>query len=143
MDYKLLTAPCGKDCFNCPLYIGEENKENRQAFLSRNNLSPDKFMCKGCRPHDGNCVGLEILGIDGHCKLYSCVKEKKVEFCFECTEFPCPRLQPVADRAERVPHALKIFNLCMIQKHGLEKWAAEHSKNIFTGYYTRKLDSCM
>jgi hypothetical protein len=143
MDYLKLTAPCGKDCFNCPLYIGEENKENRENFLKRNNIPKDKFMCKGCRPNNGFCPGLEILGIDGHCKMYQCIQTKKVEFCFECDEFPCPGLQPVADRAERVPHALKIFNLCMIQKHGVEKWATEYSKQIFTSYYTRKLDSCM
>jgi hypothetical protein len=143
MDYKNLTAPCGKDCFNCPLYIGEVNRENREAFLKRNNIPADKFMCQGCRPNNGFCPGLEILGIDGHCKMYKCVKEKNVEFCFECGEFPCAKLQPLADRAERVPHALKIFNLCMIQKMGVEKWATEHSKQIFNDYYTRKLDSCM
>ncbi len=143
MDYRNLTAPCGKDCFNCPLYRGEENEENREAFLKRNNIPADKFMCKGCRENNGFCQGLEILGIDGHCKMYQCIQNKKVEFCFECDEFPCARLQPLADRAERVPHSLKIFNLCMIQKMGVDKWAAEHSKQIFTGYYTRKLDSCM
>lgn len=96
MYYKNLTAPCGKDCFNCPLYIGKENRENREVFLKRNS-----------------------------------------------SEFPCAKLQPLADRAERVPHALKIFNLRMIQKMGVEKWATEYSKQIFTDYYTRKLDSCM
>ncbi len=143
MDYRNLTAPCGKDCFNCPLYIGEENSENRKAFLQRNNIPDEKYRCKGCRDNDGFCPGLEILGIDGHCKMYQCIRSKRVEFCYECDEFPCPRLQPLADRAERVPHALKIFNLCMIQKMGVNEWAKEYSKQIFTGYYMRKLDSCM
>jgi hypothetical protein len=75
--------------------------------------------------------------------MFACIQEKKVEFCFECGEFPCERLQPVADRAERVPHALKIYNLCMIQKLGVEKWVTGHSKRLFDEYYTRKLDSCM
>jgi hypothetical protein len=43
MNYKNLTAPCGKDCFNCPLYIGEENRENREAFLKRNNIPAVNF----------------------------------------------------------------------------------------------------
>ena len=38
MDYQLLTAPCGKDCFNCPLCIAEENRENREAFFKSNNM---------------------------------------------------------------------------------------------------------
>lgn len=131
MDYKNLTASCGKDFFNCPLYIGEENRDNREKFLERNNLKPDQYMCKGCRNNDGFCPGLEILKIDGHCKLYACVKDKNVEFCFECNEFPCPKLQPVADRAERVPHALKIFNLYMIQKMGVEK----NSTHVCNGHF--------
>ena len=143
MDYKTLTAPCGKDCFNCPLYIGEENKANRDAFLERNKIPADKFQCKGCRDNKGYCPGLGILGIDPHCKTFDCVQSHKVEFCFECEDFPCERLQPLSDRAERVPHALKIYNLCMIKKHGVDKWAKDHSKKIFVSYFTRKLDSCM
>jgi len=143
MDYKNLTAPCGKDCFNCPLYIGEENKENRENFFRSRNIPSEKFQCKGCRANNGYCEGLTILGIHPECKTYECVQQKNVEFCYECDEFPCFRLQPLADRSDRVPHALKIFNLCMIQKMGVEKWAVEHSKRIFAEYYTRKLDSCM
>jgi len=143
MDYQLLTAPCGKDCFNCPLYIGEENRTNREAFLTLHHIPEDKFRCKGCRPNNGFCPGLEILGIDGHCKMFACIQNKQVNFCFECDEFPCERLQPVADRAERVPHALKIYNLCMIQKLGVEQWATQHSKRLFAEYYTRKLNSMM
>jgi hypothetical protein len=143
MDYKFLTAPCGKDCFNCPLYIGEENKENRRQFFESRNIPLDQFQCNGCRANNGFCHGLTILGIDPNCKTFKCVKEKKVEFCFECNEFPCFRLQPVADRSDRVPHALKIYNLCLIKRMGVEKWAEEHSKKIFSDYYTRKLNEFM
>lgn len=143
MDYRHLTAPCGKDCFNCPLYIGEENKENRARFLQRNNLSEDQYRCEGCRNNKGYCVGLTILGIDPNCRMYKCVEEHKVEFCSDCHEFPCFRLQPVADRAERVPHAMKIYNLCMIKKMGVEKWGAEHSRRLFNDYYTLKLNDLM
>ena len=24
MDYKQMTAPCGLDCFNCPMYLANE-----------------------------------------------------------------------------------------------------------------------
>jgi hypothetical protein len=75
--------------------------------------------------------------------MYACIQEKKVNFCFECDEFPCDRLQPVADRADRVPHALKIYNLCMIQKMGVEQWASQHSKRLFSEYYSKKLNSMM
>ena len=35
MDYKQMTAPCGLDCFNCPLYLAIENNELRTA-ISKN-----------------------------------------------------------------------------------------------------------
>jgi hypothetical protein len=143
MDYRNLTAPCGKDCFNCPMYIGEENKENRENFFRSRNIPLDKFQCKGCRESKGYCIGLTVLGIDPNCKTFKCVKEHNVEFCYECDEFPCFRLQPVADRSDRVPHALKVYNLCMIKRMGIDKWASEHSKKIFDDYYTRKLNDFM
>ena len=143
MDYKRLTAPCGKDCFNCPMYVGEENRENRKRFFEAKNIPQEKFQCLGCRDNKGFCPGLPILGINPNCKMYQCIQEKKVEFCFECDEFPCFRLQPVSDRSERVPHALKIFNLCMIQRMGVEKWGAEHAKRIFNDFYTLKLNDLM
>jgi len=143
MDYKNLTAPCGKDCFNCPMYIGEENLQNRRNFFISRNIPEEKYQCRGCRDNNGYCPGLEILGINPECKTFKCVEEKKVEFCYECDEFPCFRLQPVSDRAEKVPHALKIYNLCMIKRLGVEKWAKEHSKKIFLSYYSRKLNECM
>jgi hypothetical protein len=143
MDYAKLTAPCGKDCFNCPLYIGEENQMNRKGFLQRHNISDDKYRCKGCRDNNGTCPGLELIGLCPECKTYACANEKMVEFCYECGEFPCAKLQPVSDRADHVPHALKIYNLVLIQKIGLQKWAQEYSKRILIDYYTKHLDQCM
>ena len=35
MDYKQMTAPCGLDCFNCPMYLANENEEMRTA-ISKN-----------------------------------------------------------------------------------------------------------
>lgn len=125
------------------MYTGEENKENRKKFFESRNIPLDKFQCKGCREHNGKCQGLTILGIDPNCKTFQCVQKKGVEFCYECDEFPCFRLQPIADRSDRVPHALKIYNLCMIKRLGVEKWANEYAKEIFSSYYTRKLDECM
>ncbi|NJK87241.1 MAG: DUF3795 domain-containing protein [Bacteroidales bacterium] len=94
-------------------------------------MPEEKYPCKGCRENNGYCPGLEILGIDPNCRMFACIQSKKVEFCYECDEFPCERLQPVSDRAERVPHALKIFNLCMIKKHGLEVWGKGSFKKNF------------
>lgn len=38
--------------------------------------------CTGCR--SGKCV-------NGACKISSCIKEKQLSFCFECTDYPCEK----------------------------------------------------
>jgi hypothetical protein len=52
--------------------------ENREAFFKRNNIPEDKFQCIGCSPNNGFYPELEILGIDGHCKMYACIQGKGV-----------------------------------------------------------------
>ena len=63
--------------------------------------------------------------IAGKCETLECVKLKKLDFCFECSDFPCSKLQPLAEGADRYPHNLKVYNLITIKNKGLEKWAAE------------------
>lgn len=53
--------------------------------------------------------------------------------CFACEihvdnitdDFPCAKLAPLADGAERYPHNLKLYNLGRIESRGLEAWAKE------------------
>ena len=52
-----------------------------------------------------------------------------MEFCGDCADFPCPKLAPVADGADRFPHNLKLYNLCRIKAVGFERWAAEAADN--------------
>jgi hypothetical protein len=49
----------------------------------------------------------------------------KSDFCFECSDFPCNKLQPLAEGAPRYPHNLKVYNLTAIKNCGIEAWAAE------------------
>jgi len=68
------------------------------------------------------------------CATLNCVKEKGIDFCYECNQFPCDKLQPCASRAEKLPHNLKIFNLCRIKQVGLQAWANE-TKDIRIRYF--------
>ncbi|MCT4636984.1 MAG: DUF3795 domain-containing protein [Bacteroidales bacterium] len=142
IDYKKLTAPCGRDCFNCPFYIALNDKNYRQQLAERYHLPEDKVVCKGCRSIKGECNILEILGYNKHCAIYKCASDNSVVFCSDCNDFPCNRLHPLADGATRFPHNLKVYNLCMIKKMGLEKWAEEQAEKSFNRYYNDKLNSC-
>jgi len=40
--------------------------------------------------------------------------------------------------ASKVPHNTKVFNLCLIKKMGLEKWATEKAKSVKDTYFKGK-----
>jgi hypothetical protein len=118
------TAICGIDCFNCQFFhtniddfFATMPPAQKAAFDGRG-MTREKLRCQGCRQS-----GCTIVP-DG-CETKACAQEHAVEFCFECRDFPCPKLQPLAEGAERYPHNLKIYHLVAIQTRGLEAWAAE------------------
>lgn len=100
-------APCGLDCGRCADYQSGEIKELSIRLLEllkgyervaeiKSKINPaleeyGKFKevlkifaeasCSSCRYDNDKCP------IDCHAK--TCHKEKKVNFCFQCNEFPC------------------------------------------------------
>jgi len=135
-DLKISTAVCGIDCFNCELYYTNidnffetMSEERKNTFVSLG-FTKEKLLCKGCRT--SGCTM-----IPERCETLECVKTKNIDFCFDCDEFPCSKLQPLAEGAERYPHNLKIYNLITIKNKGLEKWASE-SAEIREKYFKGK-----
>ena len=124
-----LIAPCGLDCFNCE--VQESNIAlPMRAFLSQQlRRAQDEVACPGCRaaggcrPHYSSCATLD------------CVAEHSVEFCFECADFPCPKLQPAADGAAKYPHNLKLYNLCRMKAIGVERWADSEALEARRRYF--------
>ena len=132
VNWRELTAPCGLDCFNCPMYLANENDELRAAIAKRQGLSFDEAVCSGCRAHGGQ---IPFLGMNEPCNVYRCISGKGIDFCSECGDFPCDHLHPYADRASEVPHNTKVFNLCLIRKMGLAGWAQEKAKSVKSTYF--------
>jgi hypothetical protein len=118
------TAACGIDCFNCEFFTTnievffETMDPQRKAGFAARGATKENLSCKGCRVD-----GCKMLS--GKCATLECIREKGHEFCYECAEFPCVKLQPLAEGAERYPHNLKVFNLTFIKNKGIEAWAAE------------------
>jgi hypothetical protein len=135
MDYKRLTAPCGLDCFNCPMYLAQKNDELRTILSERLGIPREETSCSGCRDQEGT---IAFLKMSEPCNVYRCISQKKVDFCCDCEEFPCDHLHPYADRASQVPHNTKVFNLCLIKKMGLEKWAKEKAGSVKGIYFKGK-----
>ena len=135
MNYQQMTAPCGLDCFNCPMYLAIKDKELR-AKLSKNMGIPfEQAVCRGCRDENGT---IAFLNMTEPCNVYKCIQKKDIRLCCDCSDFPCDHLHPYADRASEVPHNTKVFNLALIRKMGLESWAETKAKSVKSTYFRGK-----
>ncbi len=102
-------APCGLNCVKC-IAFGEGDIKKHSNELKRllgsfdnyaerfsnfipvfKNYSAFKELlnyftqanCKGCRQGDGKYP---------NCSVASCCKQKGIDFCFQCEEFPCEKI---------------------------------------------------
>jgi hypothetical protein len=136
MDYRNMTAPCGLDCFNCPLYLAGENERIREAIAKHMGIPLEQAVCRGCRDERGT---IAFLGMTEPCNVYKCIDKKGISFCCDCSDFPCDYLHPYADKASERPHNTKVFNLSLIKKMGLKAWAEKKAKNVRDTYFGGKL----
>lgn len=133
-------APCGLDCSRCVSYkhgrikeLSKELAEHLTNFSARaEKMSAfvpvlkeygtfeqilDFLMngdCKGCRQGDGKYPD---------CAAKDCAREKKVNFCFECDEYPCKR--------NKYPEALEkrwIKNNDRMKEIGVKEYYSEQKK---------------
>ena len=141
MDHFQMTAPCGLDCFNCHFFLAHEDKEAMRMVnkLSEEfNIPVELMLCNGCRKHNGRIpIQKQIFGDTHRCAAYECSHSKGLEFCGACDQFPCDNLHPYADKAGDLPHNIKVFNLCLINKMGLEKWAESKASEVRKIYFTK------
>ena len=136
MDYRNMTAPCGLDCFNCPVYLAGENDDLRKAIAAGLGIPYEVAVCRGCRNENGT---IAAVGMSGPCNVYRCIQGKGLDFCCDCDDFPCDHLHPYADMASQRPHNTKVFNLCLMKRMGLEAWAETKAKSVKDTYFKGKL----
>ena len=125
-EERILITPCGLYCGQCPLYRARTDETLRQRIAEGQGIPVEEVLvCDGCRPLQGL---VPVLGLEAVCETYTCaVNDKKVEFCYQCADFPCLKLAPCADRAEEIPHNAKIYNLLCLQKSGIETWLERYA----------------
>ena len=117
MDLNFI-APCGIDCVNCEMFAANGNREVWERVAARRGGKPEDYACAGCRKQ-GGCVFFT------GCETRACVTAKGLDFCSDCGDFPCRRLQPLADGASFYPHNMKANNLGRIKAAGPEAFLAE------------------
>ena len=98
-----LVAPCGMNCAVCSGYLA----------LKHNVKSKGVRMpyCKGCRPRDKKCAFLK--------KKCEFLMNNKLQFCYECGDFPCERLKRIDKRYRTFFRMSLIENLESIRENGM------------------------
>ena len=105
MDVELI-APCGMNCGICSGYLAfkydVKSKGIRMPY------------CIGCRPRDKQCAFLK--------KRCNLLLEGKVQYCYECEDFPCTRLQHLDQRYSSNFRMSMLENLEYIRENGIEQF---------------------
>jgi hypothetical protein len=142
----VLISPCGGHCGLCPFYLAKDDPALTEVVVSWG-YQRDKLCCQGCRPSGGktpltNCTRetlfTDLPATGSTCATYACSVEHGVDFCYQCPEFPCTKLQPGRDMADTLPHNLKVFLLCCLKRQGLAEWL-KHYEEIYKLYMDGKM----
>lgn len=113
------TAYCGLNCAECPAFTASVNnddelrKKTAEEWKSdwNPNIKPEDINCLGCK----NTKGV-FFAWCFECEIRKCGKEKSVETCAHCDDYPCEKVNKMI---EVVPSA----------KNTLEKIRVEINKN--------------
>ncbi len=134
-EERALIAPCGLYCGACALFKARKDKEFRIKLAQERGIPVEQlFLCAGCRPMKGR---VKAAGGQPICDTYACVKKKGVEYCYQCDEFPCLKLAPCADKADK-PHNTKVYNLVLLQKLGIDEWLKKKERLLRQYRYGKK-----
>jgi hypothetical protein len=107
-----MIAPCGMDCSVCSGYLALKHDVRAKGVRIP--------YCRGCRPRDKKCAFLKK-----RCKL---LLNNKVEFCYECEEFPCENLKHIDKRYQTFFRMSLIDNLKFIKEQGLAEFLESQKK---------------
>jgi len=121
---KELLAPCGLYCGVCAIYIAHKDNNLKfkqilfpiyKAFAK----SVDDISCTGCLS-DG-----VVFPVCSKCPIKNCTREKGIEGCHQCDEFPCKFITNFP-----IPVAKKVISRSIPawRELGTEMWVEQEEK---------------
>ena len=96
-----MIAPCGMNCSICVRYLAQENVMKEKGMKIP--------YCLGCRKKN-KCA------FQKKCPL---LNKNKIDYCYECPDFPCERLKHLDQRYRKHFRMSMIDNLKYIKKEGI------------------------
>jgi len=107
---------CGLNCGACPIGLANEtnNTDAIEQMAKDWEAEISDLKCSGCKT--------ELTAIFcTSCAMRICAREKQLEFCYQCDEYPCEKITEF--RNDKAPHHSAVFsNQENIKKKGLEPW---------------------
>jgi len=103
---KELIAPCGMNCGICSGYLAMTHDVRSKGIRIP--------YCAGCRPRGKMCAFLK--------KRCNLLIKGKVQFCYECKDFPCKSLSAIDKRYRTFYKVSVIDNLRFIKENGIAKF---------------------
>ena len=125
---KTLIMPCGDNCAYCPRHTAETNEELQKAADLYNKLgwknwknekySSEEIKCLGCISHIYCGFGLK-----------ECLKERNLQKCNECSEFPCEKIDKMLQKSNELEKVCK--EICTEEEFmNLKKAFFEKEENL-------------
>lgn len=115
-DKKDWLASCGLYCGVCGIMIADRdnNRKFKEKLSAVYGVAPEMLHCRGCLSDD-------VFDYCKVCAIRSCVREKGLEGCRQCDEFPCGRIDNFP-----VPIGRKVMLRAIPQwrELGTEAWVA-------------------
>lgn len=105
MESERIIAVCGLICSECDEFLASSDLEKAQRisdwYKKRNiDVKPEDIICLACR-------GDRAKHWSPDCPILKCcVDEKGLEYCYECDDFVCERLDEFARGDERYTEAV-------------------------------------
>jgi hypothetical protein len=99
-------AACGLNCGLCPRYY-----------------TVGSSRCPGC-------AGEGFSDVHPTCGILSCCQRKGIEYCFECTEYPCPKYNSADLIDSFITHKNQFCDMCKAKQISMEVYKTELDEKI-------------
>lgn len=118
---------CGLNCAVCDMYqAGHGDAKLREEIVEwfrkerDENIKSEEVRCEGCR-------GPVALHWSPDCKMMLCAKNKEIEHCFQCKDFPCSLLKEFSQDGV-AHHKRTVENMELMKEKGLDAWIENQKK---------------
>ena len=96
--------------------------------MKQSQYGPCGIFCEACGAED--CDGCRSTDVDeyvANCTFRTCAREKTLEFCCFCEDYPCKELD--AFMHDEWPHHWTMEpNLAFIREHGVDEWLSRQRR---------------